>query len=103
MDKTVFNNAIIQFFRDTYCVEYISDFDVQAEYDGDIYRFTAQFRLNQQNKPITISGQFETIEQFTTFAINELRQRRFPTVDYFKLIHEESQEEKKFRLDKESK
>lgn len=100
MDTTSFNIAILQFFRDTYNVEYISDFKVDAQYDGDLYRFTAQFKLNQENKPITISGQFENIQQFTTFTINELKQRRFPTVDYFKLIHEESQDEKIAKLSK---
>jgi len=103
MDTTVFKEGILQFFKDTYNVEYISDFTIDYYYDGDIYRFTAQFQLNQQNKPITISGQFTTIEDFTIFAVKELRARRFPTVDYFKLIHAESPDEQKLREECESK
>lgn len=94
MDTTVFKDAIKQFFKDTFNVEYISDFEIDYYDDGDIYRFTSKFKLNQENKPITISGQFVTIQEFTTFAISELKQRRFPTVDYFKLVHAESPDER---------
>lgn len=93
MDTTPFKEAIKQFYRDTYCVEYISDFTIDYYSDGDIYRFISKFQLNQENKPITISAQFVTLEEFTNFAIRELKQRRFPTVDYFKLVHAESPEE----------
>jgi hypothetical protein len=89
MDTTSFNTAIQQFFRDVYNVEYISNFFVTYEFDGDLYRFVCKFQLNNVNKPIDISGQFATIEEFTTFAINELKERRFPIVDYFNLIHSE--------------
>lgn len=97
MDTTPFKDAIKQFYRDTFNVEYISDFDIDYYSDGDIYTFVSKFKLNQENKPITIFGQFGTIQEFTIFAINELKQRRFPTVDYFKLIHAENPDERDIR------
>jgi len=87
MDTTLFKNTIKQFYRDVYKVEYLSDFDITYEWDGDVYRFVFQFRLNQEDKPITISAQFSTIEEFTDYVINELKQRRLPIVDYFYLVH----------------
>jgi len=94
MDTTPFKDSIRQFYKDTFNVDYISDFTIDYYDDGDIFRFTSKFVLNQENKPITISGQFLTLTEFTNFAIRELKQRRFPTIDYFKLVHAESSEEK---------
>ena len=87
MDTTIFKEAIKQFYRDLYKVEYLSNFDLTYEWDGDLYRFLFHFKLNNVDKSITISAQFLTLEEFTNFVITELKQRRLPTVDYFNLVH----------------
>lgn len=88
MDTSSFDTAITDFYKEVYGVEYISNSYLTYEFDGDLYRFLYKIQLNQVNKPITISGQFATLDEFTTFTINELKTRRFPTVDYFNLVNQ---------------
>lgn len=91
MDTTIFIEGINAYFKRVYGVEFTGSVEVTYEWDGDIYRFFCKLRLNNDDKPITISGQFATIEEFLVFTLKEFEKSRFPIVSYFNLIQTDKQ------------
>lgn len=85
MDTIAFNAAIQEFFRLKYGVEYTHP--VEVTYDSTDGRYTYQMILNQRDRPITFSGQYDTMELFLAFVLKELTARALPIgMDYFNLI-----------------
>lgn len=85
MDTTDFNNAIQEFFLQKYNVEYVHP--VEVTYDPEDGRYVYQMILNQRDRPITFSGQYDTMELFLAFVLNELSARALPIgMNYFTLI-----------------
>lgn len=85
MDTTDFNIAIQEFFRTKYNVEYT--LPVEVTYDPEDGRYVYQMILNQRDRPITFSGQYDTMELFLDFVLKELAARALPIgMSYFTLI-----------------
>lgn len=87
MDIISFNQAIKDFYRTKYNVEYLNDVTITSEIDGEYTTFLCKMPFNQSNRPLNIMGQFKTIEEFLQYVLKELSTNRYPSdVIYFKLI-----------------
>lgn len=78
-----FEAEIINYILEKYQIRYNSQIKVTSE-DG-VYGL--EFALNRENKPLVISGDFDSDESFLNYVKKEIDKRRFFTLEVYKIAN----------------
>lgn len=78
-----FETELVNYIREKYEVEYTSTMKLTEE-EGS---YVLELALNRENKPLVISGQFDSESEFLDYVKKEVDKRRFFILEVYKIAN----------------